>query len=224
MQNHDASPLSDFIEYPAAEMLSRSEQFYTDIKRRHSIRKFSDRPVTKTIIENCIKAAGTAPNGANHQPWHFVAIHSLAVKTQVREQAEAHERGFYEGRGGEEWLGALKPLGTDANKPYLEHAPWLIAIFSQKNTEQENGDKQTNYYVHESVGIATGFLINALHHSGLVTLTHTPKPMSFLSKICGRPDNERPYMLLIVGYPADDATVPHHAVNKKALNEIASFL
>jgi iodotyrosine deiodinase len=224
MQDHDASPLIDFIEYPPAEMLVRSEQFYADIKRRHSIRKFSERPVAKAVIENCIKAAGTAPNGANHQPWHFAAIHSQKIKTQVREQAEKHERGFYEGRGGDEWLGALKPLGTDANKPYLEHAPWLIAIFSQKNTQQEDGNKQTNYYVHESVGIATGFLINALHHSGLATLTHTPKPMSFLTKICGRPDNERPYMLLIVGYPANDASVPHHAINKKPLNEIASFV
>ncbi len=224
MQDHDAWLLNDFIEYPPVEMLVRSEQFYADIKRRHSIRKFSDRPVAKNIIENCIKAAGTAPSGANHQPWHFVAIHSQDVKKQVREQVEALEKRFYEGRGSEEWLEALKPLGTDADKPYLEHAPWLIAIFSQKNTEQEDGDKQTNYYVHESVGIATGFLINALHHSGLATLTHTPKPMSFLSKICGRPNNERPYMLLIVGYPADDATVPHHAINKKPLNEITSFL
>ncbi|MFT2089456.1 nitroreductase family protein [Paraglaciecola sp. 2405UD69-4] len=224
MQNHNASPLNDFIEYPPAEMLQRSEQFYADIKRRHSIRQFSSRPVDKAIIENCLKAAGTAPNGANHQPWHFTAIHSPEIKKQVREQAEAHERGFYEGRAGEEWLGALKPLGTDANKPYLEHAPWLIAIFSQKTKESEAGQKQNNYYVHESVGIATGFLINALHHSGLVTLTHTPKPMSFLSKICKRPDNERPYMLLVVGYPATDATVPLHALNKKPLDEIASFM
>lgn len=224
MQQHDALPLTDFIEYPPAEMLVRSQQFYADIKRRHSIRKFSDRPVDKHIIENCIKAAGTAPNGANHQPWHFVAIHSQEIKAQVRQQAEAHEQGFYQGRGGDEWLGALKPLGTDADKPYLEHAPWLIAIFSQKNTELEDGNKQSNYYVHESVGIATGFLINALHHSGLVTLTHTPKPMSFLSKICGRPDNERPYMLLIAGYPAEDATVPQHALNKKDLDSIASFM
>ena len=224
MQQHDALPLNDFIEYSPAEMLARSEQFYKDIKRRHSIRQFSDRPVAKIIIENCIKAAGTAPNGANQQPWHFVAIHSQDVKTRVREQAEAHERRFYEGRGGDDWLGALKPLGTDANKPYLQQAPWLIAVFSQKNTEQEDGNKQSNYYVHESLGIATGFLINALHHSGLATLTHTPKPMSFLSKICHRPDNERPYMLLIVGYPADDATVPQHAINKKPLNQIMSFL
>jgi nitroreductase len=224
MKKHAASPLSDFIEYPQDEMLKRSEQFYQDIKRRHSIRSFSDRPVPRAIIENCIMAAGTAPNGANHQPWHFVAIHSHDVKKQVREQAELHERGFYDGRASDEWLDALKPLGTDANKPYLEHAPWLIAIFSQKTGGPQADDKNTNYYVHESVGIATGFLINALHNSGLATLTHTPKPMSFLSKVCDRPDNERPYMLLIAGYPADDATVPHHAQNKKSLNEIATFL
>ncbi|MFT6897433.1 MAG: iodotyrosine deiodinase [Paraglaciecola sp.] len=224
MKEHAASPLRDFIEYPQDEMLQRSEQFYQDIKRRHSIRNFSDRPVPKAIIENCIKAAGTAPNGANHQPWHFVAIESQDVKKQVREQAESHERGFYDGRASDEWLDALKPLGTDANKAYLEHAPWLIAIFSQKTGGPQVEDKHTNYYVHESVGIASGFLINALHHAGLATLTHTPKPMSFLSKICHRPDNERPYMLLIAGYPATDATVPQHAQYKKTLDEIATFL
>jgi iodotyrosine deiodinase len=224
MKEHEASPLVDFIEYPPQEMLSRSQQFYQHIKRRHSIRSFSERAVAKEIIENCLKAAGTAPNGANHQPWHFVAIHSQGVKRQVREQAELHEQGFYAGRAGEEWLDALKPLGTDANKPYLEHAPWLIAIFSQKTGGTTTEDKHNNYYVHESVGIATGFLITALHSCGLATLTHTPKPMSFLSKICQRPDNERPYMLLIVGYPADDATIPHHAQQKKSLEEIATFL
>ncbi|WP_100643269.1 nitroreductase family protein [Alteromonas facilis] len=224
MQSHDATPLNDFIEYPEAEMQQRSAEFYADIKRRHSIRKFSDRDVPRSIIENCLKAAGTAPSGANHQPWHFVAIHSHDVKKQVREQAEAHERGFYEGRAGDEWLNALKPLGTDADKPYLEHAPWLIAIFSQKKGGINSGEKQTNYYVHESVGIATGMLITALHHSGLATLTHTPKPMTFLSKICQRPDDERPYMLLVTGYPAEDATVPIHAQQKKPLEEISTFL
>jgi iodotyrosine deiodinase len=224
MQQHKALPLDDFIEYPPSEMISRSEAFLTDIRRRHSVRKFSDRDVSEDIIKNCIKAAGTAPSGANHQPWHFVAIHSPEVKQQVREQAELHEQGFYSGRGGEEWLNALKPLGTDAQKPYLQHAPWLIAIFSQKKGGVEEGDKNTNYYVHESVGIATGFLINALHNAGLATLTHTPKPMSFLSKICNRPDDERPYMLLIAGYPADDATIPVHAVQKKSLAQIATFL
>ncbi|MDP5029928.1 MAG: nitroreductase family protein [Paraglaciecola sp.] len=224
MQHHDACPLNDFIEYEPKIMLERSAQFYEQIKRRHSIRQFSSRSVDQQIIENCIKAAGTAPNGANHQPWHFVAISSPDVKQQIRQQAEIHEQGFYAGRANEEWLDALAPLGTDADKPFLEHAPWLIAIFSQKNSVEENGHKQSNYYVHESVGIASGFLINALHHSGLVTLTHTPKPMSFLSKICQRPDNERAFMLLVVGYPADNATVPTHALNKKPLTEILSVL
>lgn len=224
MQDHDASPLDDYIEYPAAEMLERSEHFYQEIKRRHSIRQFSNRPVDKAVIENCLKAAGTAPSGANHQPWHFVAISSEEVKKQIREQAENHERAFYDGRAGEEWLDALKPLGTDADKPYLEHAPWLIAIFSQKRGGISIEEDNTNYYVHESVGIATGFLINALHSSGLVTLTHTPKPMSFLSKVCGRDDNERAYMLLIAGYPAENASVPHHAKVKKPLEDIVTFL
>lgn len=224
MQPHKQHPLSDFIEYPQEQMRARSLAFYEDIKRRHSIRKFSDRPVSQDIIENCIKAAGTAPNGANHQPWHFAAIQSADVKRQVREQAEAHEQRFYEGSAGVQWLDALKPLGTDAQKPYLEHAPWLIAIFSQKKGGIEEGQKQQNYYIHESVGIATGFLITALHHAGLATLTHTPKPMSFLSKICQRPDDERPYMLLVTGYPAEDASVPAHALKKKSLEQICSIL
>jgi len=224
MKDHKASPLTDYIEYPEDEMIERSERFYKDIKRRHSIRQFSSRAVPQVIIENCIKAAGTAPNGANHQPWQFVAIQSSDVKKQVREQAELHEQGFYAGRAGEEWLEALQPLGTDAQKPYLEHAPWLIAIFSQKKGGSTVGEKHTNYYVHESVGIATGFLITALHNAGLVTLTHTPKPMSFLSKICARPDDERPYMLLIAGYPDENATVPEHAKQKKSLDDICTFL
>ncbi|TKB47110.1 nitroreductase family protein [Thalassotalea mangrovi] len=224
MKDHANVPLNDYIEYPPAEMLKRSEQFFEDIKRRHSIRKFSDRPVDKAIIENCIKAAGRAPSGANHQPWHFVAIQSAEVKKQIREQAEALEQSFYQGRAGDEWLDALKPLGTDAQKPYLQHAPWLIAVFSQKKGGIHADEKNTNYYVHESVGLATGFLLNALHHSGLVTLTHTPKPMSFLSKVCYRDDNERPYMLIIAGYPADDATIPEHALVKKSLEDIATFL
>lgn len=217
-------PLTDFIEYPEHEMLVRAEQNYQDVKRRHSIRKFSDRAVPREIIEKCILAAGTAPNGANHQPWHFVAINSSEIKAQIRHEAEALEQAFYAGRAGGEWLDALKPLGTNASKPYLEHAPWLIAIFSKKRSEEE-GEQKTNYYVHESVGIATGFLIQALHNAGLGTLTHTPKPMSFLSKVCGRDSaNERPYMLIIAGYPSEDATVPEHALQKKALAEICDFL
>jgi nitroreductase len=224
MQEHDSSPLTDYVEYPVEEMLTRSQDFYDEVKRRHSVRSFSDRAVDKQVIENCLKAAGTAPSGANHQPWHFVAVSSEDIKKQIREQAEHHERGFYEGRAGEEWLAALKDLGTDANKPYLEHAPWLIAIFSQKKGGITEEDKNTNYYVHESVGIATGILITALHNAGLVTLTHTPKPMSFLNKVCKRGDNERAYMLLIAGYPSEGATVPAHAQVKKSLTDIATFL
>ncbi len=224
MQQHDCSPLSDYIEYPEAEMLERSEAFYQNIKRRHSVRSFSDRSVDKAVIENCLKAAGTAPSGANHQPWHFVAVADKEIKKQIREQAEHHEQAFYAGRAGEEWLSALKDLGTDDQKPYLEHAPWLIAIFSQKKGGIHVEDASTNYYVHESVGIATGFLITALHNAGLATLTHTPKPMSFLNKVCGRGENDRAYMLLIAGYPAEDATVPDHARVKKTIEDIATFL
>jgi iodotyrosine deiodinase len=217
-------PLTDFIEYSPDEMLKRAQDNYQQVKRRHSIRAFSDRAVPQAIIEQCILAAGTAPNGANHQPWHFVAINSPQIKAQIRQQAEALEQAFYAGRAGEEWLDALKPLGTNADKPYLEHASWLIAVFSKKRTE-ESGEQKGNYYVHESVGIATGFLIQALHHAGLGTLTHTPKPMSFLSKVCGRDnDNERPYMLIIAGYPADGATIPQHAIEKKSLAEICDFI
>ena len=224
MKTHANTPLSDFIEYPVDEMIARSAEFYTSMQRRHSIRQFSDRDVPQLIIENCIKAAGTAPSGANHQPWHFVAMQDDDIKRQVRDAAETHEQAFYAGRAGDEWLNALKPLGTDAQKPYLAHAPWLIAIFSQKKGGVQTGEKHTNYYVHESVGIATGILITALHQSGLVTLTHTPKPMSFLTKICGRPEDERPYMLIIAGYPAANAAVPKHARNKKSLAQISTFI
>ncbi|MAC48547.1 MAG: nitroreductase family protein [Oceanospirillum sp.] len=224
MAEHASVPLTDFIEYPAEEMQQRSDDFYQAIKRRHSVRSFSGRSVDRAVIENCLRAAGTAPSGANHQPWHFVAISDPAVKKEVREKAELEEQQFYAGRAGEEWLNALKPLGTDDQKPFLETAPWLIAIFAQTVGGVESGDSGKNYYVRESVGIATGFLIDALHHSGLATLTHTPKPMKFLNEICNRDSTERPYILLVVGYPADDATIPVHATKKKALEEIATFI
>lgn len=225
MSEESQLPLDDFIEYPVEEMSKRASQNYDLIKRRHSIRQFSDRSVPKSIIESCIKAAGTAPSGANHQPWHFVAINSADVKAQIRQAAEELEQSFYQGRAGQEWLDALKPLGTNASKPYLEKAPWLIAVFSQKRGGMENDENQTNYYVHESVGIATGFLLQALHNAGLGTLTHTPKPMSFLSKICGRDNsNDRPYMLIVTGYPEEGATIPQYATYKKPLDEIATFM
>lgn len=224
MNDESALPLKDFTSYSDDEMEHKALAFFQHMKSRHSIRKFSDQEVPKSIIENAISAAGRAPSGANHQPWHFVAISSQNVKQQIREQAEQHERRFYGGSAGDEWLEALKPLGTDADKPYLETAPWLIAIFSQKKGGLEEADQKQNYYVHESVGIATGILITALHTAGLATLTHTPKPMSFLTKICERPDTERPYMLLIVGHPAKDASIPEHATKKKSLAQISTFL
>ncbi|MET1255974.1 nitroreductase family protein [Aliikangiella maris] len=224
MQEHDSRALPDYIEYPPQEMLQRSANFYQEIKRRHTVREFSDRPVEKSIIENCIKAAGTAPSGANHQPWHFCVISNPQIKSAIREAAEKEEVAFYEGRAGEEWLDALNPLGTDAHKPYLDKAPYLIAIFAQQRGGVSVEDDRKNYYVRESVGIATGFLINALHASGLATLTHTPKPMTFLNDICQRPKSEKAYILLVTGYPAESATVPEHALIKKSLDEIASFI
>jgi len=224
MQAHESQPLNDFIEYPSSEMLDRSQAFFEEIKRRHTIREFSDRPVDRKIIENCIQAAGTAPSGANHQPWHFTAISSADKKQAIRIAAEKEEKAFYEGRAGEEWLDALAALGTDDEKPYLETAPWLISIFAQQKGGVSIEDQRKNYYVRESVGIATGFLINALHHSGLVTLTHTPKPMTFLNQICDRPKTDKAYILLVVGYPAENARVPDHALIKKSLEDISDFI
>ncbi|MGO1117336.1 nitroreductase family protein [Rhodovibrionaceae bacterium A322] len=224
METPKFEPLSDFEELSEAEMLKRSVDFYENIKKRHTIREFSDRPVPREIIENCLKAAGTAPNGANLQPWHFAVLGQGPVRKDLREAAEEEERTFYDGRAGQEWLKALEPLGTDASKPFLEEAPWLIAIFGARYSLRPDGERTKNYYVPESIGIATGFLVSALHNAGLATLTHTPSPMGFLNKICGRPDNEKPYILLVTGYPADDAVVPTFAQQKKPLEEITTFL
>ncbi|MBL8568460.1 MAG: nitroreductase family protein [Phreatobacter sp.] len=217
-------PLPDYREIPVEEMRARATSFYEAIRRRHTVRDFSDRPVPRDIIETCLKAAGTAPNGANHQPWHFCVIGDRAVKRRIREAAEIEEKEFYAGKAGEEWLAALAPLGTDADKPFLDTAPWLIAVFGARRSVSADGVKRKNYYVPESVNIAVGFLIAALHQAGLVTLTHTPAPMGFLNEICGRPDEEKPYILMVVGYPAENATIPAHAMEKKPLGEIASFL
>ncbi|WP_020400719.1 nitroreductase family protein [Kordiimonas gwangyangensis] len=225
MQPHDNVPLPDYIEYDEGEMRARAAEFLADIRRRHTVRDFSDRPVPQEIIEDCIRAAATAPSGANHQPWHFALIKDPDIKAKVRLRAEAEERGFYDERkAGEEWLDALAPLGTDASKPYLESAPWLIAIFAQRRGGVEVGMERKNYYVAESVGIATGFLIAALHNAGLATLTHTPKPMNFLNEICGRPEHERAFILLVAGYPTEGATVPKHALIKKQFEDIVTIL
>ena len=204
-----------------AAMRTAVAEFYEQIKTRRTVRDFSRESVPREIIEDCIRAAGTAPNGANLQPWHFVAVSDPAIKAQLRVAAEAEEREFYESRAPEEWKAVLAPLGTDATKPFLEHAPWLIAIFAVNSFEAKEGGKQQTYYPKESVGIATGFLIAALHQAGLVTLTHTPSPMGFLNAILGRPVTEKPFLLLVVGYPAKDACVPD--ITKKSLEEIATF-
>jgi iodotyrosine deiodinase len=224
MHNYEPIPLHDRDHYTAEEMNQRAQDYYQFIKRRHSVRHFSDKPVSREIIETCIRAAGTAPSGANHQPWHFVCVGDASVKRKIRIAAEHEEEEFYGGRAGENWLDDLDKLGTDAQKRFLETAPWLIAIFLERSGMDDEGNKRKNYYMPESVGIATGFLLNALHSAGLSTLTHTPNPMRFLSEILDRPDTERPYILLVVGHAADDATVPAAAMAKKPLEDISTFL
>ena len=215
-------PLSNYTNYSEAEMLNRSKAFYEDIKRRRTVRDFSDQPVSKEIIENCILAAGTAPNGANLQPWHFVVVSNPEIKKKIRIAAEEEEKEFYSKRAPKEWLEVLEPLGTDENKSFLETAPYLIAIFSKSYEVFPNGRLVKQYYAMESTGIATGMLVTAIHNAGLVSLTHTPSPMNFLNDILGRSKNERPFLLLVVGYPVDDAKVPD--IKKKDLKEIASFV
>ncbi|UCH25880.1 MAG: nitroreductase family protein [Trueperaceae bacterium] len=214
-------PLS-FTSLSDREMLERAEAFYRGIKRRRTVRDFSTRPVPRSIIEQCLLAAGTAPNGANLQPWHFVVVSDPEKKRVIRLEAEREERAFYEHRAPDDWLEVLAPLGTDADKPFLETAPYLIAIFAQAYGIKSDGGKRKHYYVSESVGIATGVLITALHQAGLACLTHTPSPMNFLNEILGRPANERPFLLLVVGHPAEGAKVPN--IEKKTLDEIATFI
>lgn len=204
------------------EMQQCALEFYQQMRTRRTVRDFSPRPVPEEVIRQALLTAGTAPNGANRQPWHFVVVEDAEVKKQIRQEAEKEEREFYQHRAPKEWLDALAHLGTDENKPFLETAPYLIVIFAQSYEIGESGQKIKNYYVQESVGIATGFLIAALHQAGLATLTHTPSPMNFLNRLCGRPDNERPYLILVTGYPAEDARVPR--ISKKSLDEIATFV
>jgi nitroreductase len=223
IRDYEPVPLPDFEEKSLEAMRAEAERFRAVMAKRHTIREFSDRPVPRDIIEACLRTAGTAPSGANHQPWHFAVIGDAAIKSRIRVEAEIEEKAFYAGKGGEEWLGALRPLGTDAGKPFLEIAPWLIAVFGARNSVSADGVTRKNYYVPESVSIATGFLIAALHQAGLATLTHTPSPMGFLNEICQRPANEKPYILLVTGYPAVGCTIPKYATEKKPLAEISSF-
>ena len=222
MTDYPTIDLDFFREYPVEEMRRRVEEFYADVDRRRTVREFSDRPVPRDIIETALRAASTAPSGANLQPWHFVVVSGAETKQKIRAAAELEEQEFYEHRASAEWLEALAPLGTDSNKPFLETAPYLIAIFLQKFGELPDGRKVKHYYPVESTGIATGILITALHTAGLATLTHTPSPMKFLNEILGRPKSERPFLLLVAGYPADDAVVPD--ISRKPLEEFTSFV
>ncbi len=217
-------PWPGLPDYGPEEMVARSRAFYDAVRTRRTCRFFSDAAVPREVIENAILAAGTAPSGANHQPWHFAAISSPDLKRQLREAAEAEERAFYGGKAGREWLEALAPLGTDEDKPYLEVAPWHIVAFGQRKSGLDPGDAKQNYYVTESVGIACGILLMALHDAGLATLTHTPNPMRFLNRLCGRPPSEKPLMVVVAGQPATNATVPAHALLKKPLDRISSWL
>ena len=215
-------PLPGWEEIPVEEMKGRAQAFYEELRLRRTVRHYSDRPVPREIIEHCLLAAGSAPNGANKQPWHFVVVSDPEVKRRIRSAAEEEETEFYGGRAPDEWLEALAPLGTDASKPFLDRAPYLIVIFAETYAVGEDGDRSKNYYVTESVGIATGVLVTAIHRAGLVSLTHTPSPMAFLNEILGRPTNERPFLILVVGYPEEGAEVPE--ITKKSLDEIATFV
>jgi len=214
-------PLTTYEEYPLPEMRQRLHDFYADVNRRRTVREFSDRPVPRDIIEDALRAAGTAPSGANLQPWHFSVVSGARTKSRIRVAAEVEEKEFYEHRASPEWLQALAPLGTDTNKPFLETAPYLIAVFLQKFGVLPDGRKVKHYYPVESTGIATGILITALHMAGLVCLTHTPSPMKFLNEILGRPNSERPFLLLVTGYPADGAEVPD--IHRKPLADFVSY-
>lgn len=215
-------PLPPLVVLDEAERLRRAERFAAELSTRRTVRDFSDRPVARAVIEQCLRAAGTAPSGANQQPWRFVAVSDAALKSRIRKAAEDEEHEFYTRRAPDDWLGALAPLGTNAEKPFLEIAPWLIAVFYERFAYAANGQKCKRYYPHESVGIACGMLIAALHRAGLATLTHTPSPMGFLNDILGRPKNEMPYLLLVVGHPAEGCVVPD--IQRLAMEDYATFL
>jgi iodotyrosine deiodinase len=219
---YEALALPDRVQMPDDAALAAAEAFRDYMKKRHSVRQYSSRPVPEAVVTACIEAACTAPSGANHQPWHFVAISNPEMKARIRAAAEEEEREFYAGGAGDEWLAALEPIGTGVEKPHLTDAPWLIVVFAQRYGLTEEGARYKNYYVPESVGIATGLLITALHQAGLVCLEHTPNPMKFLPELCDRPAHEKAVMILPVGYPAEDATVPAVAKRKKPREQVLS--
>jgi iodotyrosine deiodinase len=222
MQKTGFYSLSNDDEYPLREMEKRSEEFYLEMKKRRTVRQFSDRPVPRRIIENCIRAAGTAPSGANRQPWSFVVVSDSEVKRQIRKEAEKAEGEFYHKKTNLKWVEELKPLGTNEHKPFLEIAPYLIVIFAQRYGLLADGSKRSHYYVNESVGISTGILLSALHHAGLACLTYTPSKMGFLNHLLSRPSNERPFLIMVVGYPDKEAVIPK--IGKKSPKEIIKFV
>lgn len=222
MHDHPTIALPPMPAFSEDERIAAAHAFTDELSRRRTVRDYADTPVPREVIEQCLRAAGTAPSGANQQPWRFVAVQDPVLKRRIREGAEAEEREFYTHRAPEEWLNALAPLGTDADKHFLETAPWLIGVFYERFGHDEAGNKVKRYYPHESVGIACGMLIAALHHAGLATLTHTPSPMGFLNELLGRPKNEMAYLLLVVGHPSPDCRVP--AIQRLPLTEYASFL
>lgn len=215
-------PYSDYVKYPEEEMITRSRNYYQHLNKRRTIREFSDKEVPLEVIKNCILTAGTAPNGAHHQPWHFVVVSNPEVKKEIRQASEEEERKFYDGGVPEAWTETLKPLGTHSEKKFLDTAPYLIIIFEEKYGVLADGTKIKNYYVNESVGIATGMLVSAVHNAGLASVTYTPLHMKFLNKILNRPKNERAFLILPVGYPADNAVIPN--LKRKILDEIATFI
>ncbi len=222
MEKPGFEPLEGFVALPEADMRSQAKEFWQLMRRRRTVRDFSDRPLPREVVEYCVRAAGTAPSGANKQPWHFVVVSDPATKRMIRAAAEKEEHEFYHGRASQEWLKALAPLGTDESKPFLEIAPYLIVIMEEKHGMDQDGRPVKHYYVNESVGIATGFLIAALQHAGCASLTHTPSSMQFLNPLLGRPPHERPFLILAVGYPARDARVP--SIKRKTLADIATFI
>lgn len=222
MRHPEMIPYSDYREYSEGDMLRRSRNFLSEVSRRRTVREFADRDVPRSVIENCIKSALTAPSGANMQPWHFVVVRDPEIKAKIREGAEKEEHEFYHARAPEEWLEALAPLGTDESKPYLETAPYLIVVFQQLHGLNPEGQKIKHYYATESVGLASGMLITAVHNAGLASLTHTPSPMGFLNAILDRPANEKPFLILVVGYPSENARVP--AISKRAFEESVSWM
>ena len=222
LNKYKVVPHSHYREFSAEEMIKRSQEFLQEMQHRRTVRHFSDKPVPREVIENCLQIAGTAPSGANLQPWHFVVVGDPKIKNEIRVAAEKEEVNFYQGKAPQDWLDALTPLGTDENKSFLEIAPYLIVVFAESYRLLLDGKKRKNYYVTESVGIATGMLITAVHQAGLVSLTHTPSPMNFLNNILNRPDNERPFLILVVGYPEENVSVPQ--IDKKSLRDFTTFI